>query len=73
MSYKEPPYPAKTNNIEEVETNAFVFAIYLVPASPCFRCPLTQIGHDVLKTSCLPHHVNFNINQYTYITLHYIQ
>ena len=31
-SYKEPPYPAKTNSIEEVETNAFVFELYLVPA-----------------------------------------
>lgn len=33
MSYKEPPYPAKTNSIEEVETNAFVLEIYLVAAS----------------------------------------
>lgn len=31
-SYKEPPYPAKTNSIEEVETNAFVFELYLVTA-----------------------------------------
>lgn len=33
MSYKESPYPAKTNSIEEVETNAFVFEIYLTAAS----------------------------------------
>lgn len=29
-AYKEPPYPAKTNSIEEQETNAFVFELYLV-------------------------------------------
>lgn len=55
MSYKESPYPAKTNSIEEVETNAFVFEIYLTAASsPAadftrFRRPLTQNDHDVLK------------------------
>lgn len=28
-SYKEPPYPAQTNSADEVETNAFVWQIYL--------------------------------------------
>lgn len=61
MSYKEPPYPAKTNSIEEVETNAFVFEIYLTAGvtSPAahfarFRCPPTQNDHDVLKFWWLP-------------------
>lgn len=36
-SYKELPYPAKTNSIEEVETNAFVFELYLVCPNATFH------------------------------------